>query len=61
MKIDYAKRKGVLPARISQLITAGRLIITKDENGREVVVDCCQNDALFNRPAHNSKRKKNEI
>jgi hypothetical protein len=56
LKIDYAKKKGVNPSRISQLIEAGKLE-TVEENGRQMVVDCKANDSLFNRASWNSKRK----
>ena len=56
LKIDYAKKKGVNPSRISQLIEAGKLETVK-ENGRQMVVDCKANNELFNRKAHNAKRK----
>jgi hypothetical protein len=58
LKSDYAKKKGVLPARISQLKAKGVLILTTDkETGREMVVDCKQNDNLFKNKAWNRKRK----
>jgi len=58
LKSDYAKKKGVLPARISQLKAKGLLVLTTDkETGREMVVDCVQNDKLFNKIAHNANRK----
>lgn len=55
LKIDYAKKKGVNPSRISQLIATGKLE-TVEENGRQMVVDCKANNELFKRKAHNAKR-----
>lgn len=56
LKIDYAKKKGVNPSRISQLIATGKLE-TVEENGRQMVVDCKANNELFKRKSHNAKRK----
>lgn len=52
---DYAKLKGVTAGRISQLKNK---LMKQTLANKWAVVDCSENDRLFQRPAHNRKIKK---
>lgn len=59
-KKDYAALKNVEPARISQLLKDKKLK-TGTMGGRECVLDCKENDKLFENPKSNSKRAKIQV
>lgn len=50
---EYARLKGVKPPRITTLKQLGKLKMKVNKLGRNVVIDCPENDKLF-------KEKKND-
>lgn len=59
-KKDYAALKNVAGSYVSQLIKSGKLK-TGTMGGRQCVLDCKENDKLFERPKSNSKRAKIQL
>lgn len=57
-KFQYAESKGVSRAYISKLVKHGRLV-TRVELGEQCIIDCSENDNVFDTPARNKKYSEN--